>query len=352
MRPIALLALITWGLFFLALLQEHRPYRPRPTSPLLGLPGLDLAPSTGKGLWVSMVTGDTRSLPKEVKERFYLLGLGHLFTPSGVHLSSLRPVTRFLPVVFFAVVSAGALFLVGFQALARVALLKSLPRSWPKLACFLFALLSEGALKSWDSAPVSWWCSWMFMAICLFAPRGNRGPWFLLGQVILSWVFGVRFSPFAPLANFLFLPLFSLAFPVVVGLSLLPSFRVHELVAEALTNLDQLVALFARTTAFIEPLAPHFGHVSLIAAWLVVRGAARATVLASLLLVLSAPAGPRVDALPAAPTWHALAERGAVIKGKTGMKTKWSDGVSCERKLRKGAWEEICRPPRRRTAKK
>ena len=40
-------------------------------------------------LLLSYVAGDYKRVPEEIKEAHKILGLNHLFTPSGVHLSAL-----------------------------------------------------------------------------------------------------------------------------------------------------------------------------------------------------------------------------------------------------------------------
>src|SRR5690606_22891236 len=80
-------------------------------------------------LWHSMITGNTRSLSSSYKEKYKNLGLSHVFTPSGFHLSALMtPLrflipTRFTPYIFLLI--ACLIFqLPGQEPLKRMALVK------------------------------------------------------------------------------------------------------------------------------------------------------------------------------------------------------------------------------------
>ncbi len=81
-------------------------------------------------LWESMLTGRTAPVARWIKERYKRLGLNHLFTPSGFHLTAvLTPFMKFFKsskIQIFLLSTVGLLLLCvpGQSALKRMVLIK------------------------------------------------------------------------------------------------------------------------------------------------------------------------------------------------------------------------------------
>jgi len=195
------------------------------------LPGLPQNTQTaGSYLWKALVTGDDSQFPRLEKRVYYHLGLGHLFTPSGVHLSYLSPLFKLFRysgwlLVILALLGATHPDLL---ALSRVAWIKSLSKLSHLPSVFIIVLMLEGILNSWERSYLSWVCSWLFLGLSWFTPYYWRIPWFTLAQILLCWVLMQPFSTLAPVCNLLVsLPLVFL-FPAVLISSFIPSFFLHD----------------------------------------------------------------------------------------------------------------------------
>lgn len=334
--PHSPLIIVLSAVFFFGLFQESRVFRAPKASPLSSvLPGLPITQSQGAILWKALVTGDDRGFSRMDKKTYYRLGLGHLFTPSGVHLATLKPFLKCFHNLsgFYALVGLLSTFLPGLQALARVAWVKLVPGGGKILGVFMSVMLLEGALVSWKLHPISWTCSWLFLGLSWFTPPRWRLLWFVCGQMLLCWVLRQPFSLFAPLVNLLAtIPLLFL-FPLALIFALFPCFFVHALIESALTCFHENILRFDKVHEFLPALSPHAGHLVLLLAWLVLRGRYRWS-LALVLLTISSPLGTNKMTSPRLSQWEAVPSR---------LDT---DGLRCRNIWREDRWEENCRPTR------
>ena len=331
--PHSPLIIVLSATLFFGLFQGTQVFRPPRPSPLVRvLPGLPPTKSPGAILWKALVTGDDRGFSRQDKKSYYRLGLGHLFTPSGVHLATLQPLLKYLRNLsgFFALVGLLSTFLPGLQALARVAWVKLVPGGAKHLGIFMGVMLVEGALISWKLHPLSWTCSWLFLGLSWFAPPRWRLLWFILAQMLLCWVLQQPFSLLSPVANLLAtLPLMFL-FPLTLFFAVIPYFSIHAWIEKALTFFHQGVLWFDQVHRFIPALSPHAGHLLLILAWLMLRDRQR-WILALMLLSLSSPLETFKKTSPSLSQWEAVPSGHEL------------DGLRCRNKWREDRWEENCR---------
>lgn len=294
-----------------------------------------------------MVTGDASGLNARTKEVYFELGQGHLFTPSGVHLEVLAPVLKLMswerPLLILLALSAGSL--PGLLALSRVAWIKAIPEAKLHLWAFSFILLTEGMLRSWTSSPISWICSWLFLGFSRFAPKRTVILWFLLGQVVLNWVFLRPLSPLIVVANLVVgIPL-ALTFPILLGASLLPRFGLHGFILGGLGHLHELVLWLDDLHRYLPPTHPHAGHVLAGVALLILPSHRKTLGAALSILALSAPTGglsipkPEMSRWEVVPTGHLVATQNT----SKGVTSTWSDGTRCKHELENGVWRENCR---------
>lgn len=178
-------------------------------------------------LWESLLTGRSRPLSKLMKEKYQDLGLLHLFTPSGFHLSALlSPVMRILPTTKFQlllliVLGSSFFFLPGFLALKRMILIKFHQKLLGKFSGFVLALLIDMLFGSFQEGPRSFTYSFLFLGIVYSGKKGlTLIIWFYFAQMILSYFQAQDISPILILVS----PLINLLFAFILPLLLLLSF--------------------------------------------------------------------------------------------------------------------------------
>lgn len=342
MNRSACLVVLT-SICFFALFRSPKPFRaPEKVAHEKVLRGLPAPTSPGAALWRGLVVGDTRGLSRSEIRTYYQLGLGHLFTPSGVHLATLAPLWSLVrwPTPLFLLLALGALAVPGFGALARVAFVKALPRSLFGFGGFSVVLSLEGMLSSWSTAALSWTCSWLFLGLSWFAPARQRFLWFVLAQILLCWVLSKPFSLIAPLVNLaVAVPLAGL-FPLALGLSVVPSLPTHSWLVEIFGQLHGAILWVDRIHSWLPPLAPHVGHVGLLLLWILARGQRKLCAAPLLLLFLSQPLNQFAPKAPAQHKWEVALPSEVQQVGNS----VYAQGWKCQQRWRNNRWEIGCRP--------
>ena len=191
-------------------------------------------------LLLSYVSGDYKRLPKETKEAHKILGLNHLFTPSGIHLSALF--ILFLPILYLlknkyrpAHLAFGTvLFLIpmfvlptSFSAAKRISLLRLvslwktiLPWDFPFFYVFLFTFILDFLLGGFQKSPGSFVYSFLFLGILFSANQIPKMflPFALLGgQIIVSFFQQTPLTPLGFLLGFFLTAAFTPFFPIYFG---------------------------------------------------------------------------------------------------------------------------------------
>ncbi len=342
------LIILILSLCFFALFKGHS-YRPhRPSGYLASnLPGLPKPHSHSAIFWRALVTGDDKGFKREDKERFYQLGLGHLFTPSGTHLATLNPLLkhlRFLPLIYLLL---GCLltFRPELSALNRVVWLKSVSSSQKIFLIFLSLMLAEGAFISWKNQGLSWSCSFLFLGLCWFTPKAWTSLWFVCGQILICWVFQQPYSLMAPITGALMNLILILIFPIILILSFIPPFLAHALALMALEVTYEAILSIDKIHVYLPAISPHFGHLALSVAWMLVK---ERRWLALILLLLSSPAGPITKNTESTSRFEALPSPDAHIVNYRGKSVIYSDGIKCKIEFKNNNWRESCRLKTRR----
>lgn len=180
-------------------------------------------------LWESVLTGRSAQLSKWMRERYKKLGLNHLFTPSGFHISAL--LFPFMKIIkrnhhqlwLLMLLGLGVSFLPGMTALKRMVLIKIHQKILGKHLGFIGALLLDMMFGSFQEGALSFTYSFLFIGIIYSGLKGfSLIIWFFVAQMLLSLFQGNDISllllVFSPLLNFAFaaiLPLlFLLTFPL------------------------------------------------------------------------------------------------------------------------------------------
>jgi hypothetical protein len=299
-----------------------------------------------------MVTGDDHALSRSTKKTYFRLGLGHFFTPSGVHLATVAPLLKKIQHGFllYGLLAVSSIILPGLLALARVAWLKFMPGLGKTLSGFSLIMITEGILYSWQIAPLSWVCSWLFLGLTYFSPKRTMLAWYLLGQMLLVWVFHQGFSLFTLPASVLFgLPL-ALIFPLILIASLIPWTTAHGWLLNVLTSLHEMILQFDTLHTTIPAFHLHAGHLLLGATVLCVPGTHKSKIVGLILLGLASPCGEWQRGTSSVVRWEIVPAPQAKIvsthQTKGHISSRWSDGTSCRHQLVQGIWRENCRARR------
>jgi hypothetical protein len=345
MNKNALIILIS-SLCFFAWFSGAKPFRlaakPAYKSILKGIPQTN---EKGALLWRAIVVGDDKGFSRKEKQTYYQLGLGHLFTPSGVHLATLNPIWRLLPATAFIMFLLGLSmsWINGLGALARVSFAKAIPKALFNFKSFSLVMFLEGVLLSWHTHALSWTCSWLFLGLSWFAPKERRFLWFVLAQMTLCWVLLKPFSLFAPLINILVgLPLL-LLFPAALVLSPFPIEVLQSKLVVLFGQVHQFVMWVDEWHLFFPVIKPHAGHLLLFVGWILTRGKRRIQIIPILLILLSDPLNRFQTKSPSQSMWEFAPLKDARVINGVSISRDWR----CRQIWQEARWEVRCRPSKR-----
>lgn len=166
-------------------------------------------------LWESTLTGRSAPLSKIIKDKYKVLGLNHIFTPSGFHLSAvLFPFMKFLSknshqFILLSIVAILISQLSGFAALKRMILIKINQKLINTETGFILGILLDMLFGSFQENTLSFTFSFLFLGI-IYSGRNAIGLvfWFFLGQVFIAYFQNLHMSPliliFSPILNLVF----------------------------------------------------------------------------------------------------------------------------------------------------
>ncbi|MFZ4714011.1 MAG: ComEC/Rec2 family competence protein [Bacteriovoracaceae bacterium] len=191
-----------------------------------------------KALALSYVFGINKDLNKEEKDLHQKLNLKHLFSPSGLHLSSVlvwilwmrKKGWKKAKLVLWSIIMAlclSSLELTGYFPLKRTLwfqfLVLSLDFLAPKyfnkpssFALFLATMAIDFLFGSYDEASLSFTYSFLFWGIILTQNNFIKRLFFLsLGQLLVAYFAHYLVNPLSFLANAILGPIFTMLFPFI-----------------------------------------------------------------------------------------------------------------------------------------
>lgn len=197
-----------------------------------------------RSLLIAYTYGGSDGISKEMKKAHRDLGLLHLFTPSGVHLTAILVPLLFLirlvtkqkriQTILKILIFVAPLFLSGFYCLKRMGVWRVLLTLFPlgNLPSFFLTFGGDYLFGSFSLEPLSFIYSFLFFGILLSLK--NRAKILipialLLGQALVAFYLSAPFSIlgllFGMILTLIFAPLFpifflTLLFPVLGSLSL------------------------------------------------------------------------------------------------------------------------------------
>lgn len=302
-------------------------------------------------LWESILTGRSAPVSKWIKSQYKSLGLNHLFTPSGFHLSAtLLPFMKICrnstSQIWLLIITGIAIFtLPGLGALKRMVLVKLGQKLTNQKLGFICALMLDVLFGSFMNSPLGFCYSFLFLGI-IYSGRSYLFVWFFFGQCLIAYFNGNEISPlillFSPLLNLAFgmsLPLlFLLAIPlwswqVFIGIRLLGM-------------LQALVEFSARMCSIVPSLEIH--SVTLLCFVLIYFGKRR--LLISTIFFISFSLNQDFQKNPSFGPYE-FVPQGTVLRVTEKENEEvifYSDG-KCKRELVRGVWWEKCTPKKKRS---
>lgn len=178
-------------------------------------------------LWESILTGRSAPLSQQTKEIYQDLGLKHVFTPSGFHLTAvLSPFLKISSSIKFhlgLLLTLGLFlaFLPGLGALKRMVIIKGAQKVFGIPIGFIFALFLDTLFGTFQDAPLSFAYSFLFLGIIYSGLSGlGLAFWFFTGQIIISHFQATLISPLLILWSPVLNLVFALAMPFLFVLAL------------------------------------------------------------------------------------------------------------------------------------
>jgi hypothetical protein len=302
-------------------------------------------------LWESIMTGRVAPISKITKERYRILGLNHIFTPSGFHLSAvLNPVMKFIknPRLQFAILLMtllGIYCLPGMSALKRMVTIKAAQKMMGLHLGFVTALILDIFVGTFSQNTLSFTYSFLFLSIIYSGLDGLALiVWFFLAQSLIAYFQETHICllllVLSPLLNLIFgliMPaLFFLAFPLWdwqlrLGLSLLRCFQAVVDYCASLSAGGPNLEINCLTLVLGSCLLFSHKRIFIIGVLFFCN---------SLNLDYSRPPGfPSKEFFP-------NDNKIGIITKEGELRVKFSNGT-CRLKLVRGFWWEICSPQRR-----
>lgn len=307
-------------------------------------------------LWESMLTGRVAPVSKWMKERYKLLGLNHLFTPSGFHLSAvLYPLMKFiknLKIQLTLLIILGLLlFMVpGQGALKRMILIKSHQKILGLHVGFIAALVLDSLFGTFQTSALSFTYSFLFLGIIYSGARGvGLIFWFFIAQMILAYFQGNQISPllliFSPILNFFF----GLSMPVLFLLAIPLWSWQAEIGLMIIRSLQALVDISASFIEHSPVWEIHFMTLVLIVLFVTQKWRMCGTIL----LIFSSSLNWDQQKIPGFGQYE-FKPQGILVKtvSREDKDLVYFVDGKCERKLVRGIWYEKCSPKRGSTRRK
>lgn len=311
------------------------------------------------------VTGVKRGLKKITKSAHERLHLVHLFTPSGLHFSTLfllfwplfiawkKTKKTYWPMPLFILTLAPQL-LVGYWAIKRVALLKFAflflklkKKHLSPLSVFLMVFAFDFFFGTYEESPLSFSLSFLFLGL-IFSALGEGKLVFvlqlLLGQLFASFFFGQPFYFVGLILGVFVTGVFTFIYPLIFfGFTSAPWLKTSwlepllDFYLQLILILNEIVLIFSQGL-FIE-----FSTIAVVMGYLLTKRK-----LLFILVFLNASAVTNLPVSHQSPPWYyqRLQQQtpSEVSRVKKGYRLEMADNNVCLVKLYGvGSWHQYCR---------
>lgn len=306
-------------------------------------------------LWESMITGRSAPLSRLLKEKYKLLGLNHLFTPSGFHLSAvlfpfLKMIKTKYHLIVLLILGAGLFFMPGLTALKRMLTIKTHQEVFGMHTGFCLALVADMLFGSFQQGALSFTYSFLFIGIIYSGLKGfSLIIWFFIAQIILAYSQNADISPLILLAS----PVLNLCFGILMPLLFVLAFPLWNWQLftgiQLIKGLQYLVSFFSHLSLQLPLIEIHF-MIVLTVGFLVFRKYQLALIS---FILISGSLNLDRESIPSMPSKE-FVPRGEVVETfyrEKDVVVYFRDG-KCRMKLVQGFWFENCSPVRRSSRRK
>lgn len=307
-------------------------------------------------LWESILTGRSAPLSKMTKEKYAELGLNHIFTPSGFHLSAvLSPFMKMIhhkpsQLLLLIILGAFMCFLPGLLALKRMILIKGCQKATNLHVGFVVAMLADLFFGTFQNNSLSFTYSFLFLGIIYSGVRSiGLLVWFFIGQTIIAYFNGQDIS----LLLLIFSPVLNLAFGIAMPILFLCSWPLNptqlNIGLTILENLQMLVDYFSKMILNFPTLEVSVLTIIGMTLFLFKKW----NLIIPVLIFYSHDMNIDLQKRPSYST-HDFKVQGHMIYSREingEIRRKFSDG-NCRAKLVRGFWWETCSPRYKRSRKK
>ena len=302
-------------------------------------------------LWESILTGRSAPLSRIMKEHYKTLGLNHIFTPSGFHLSAvLFPFMKLLKgnqtqLLALALIGVLLTFLPGLGALKRMVLVKGSQKLLGLKTGFIAALILDILFGTFQNSTLSFTYSFLFLGIIYGGAEGLLLViWFFFGQMLIAYFQGNDISPLL----LLFSPVLNIVFASVMPILFLLSFPLWEWQVHTGLFLLKKIQLLVDLCANISLNSPtiEINIVTLAIAFLPLKRNWKLSLAG--IFIFTSSLNPDLGRSPGAARMEYV-PHGSIVKrvySEKNVTVYFKDG-RCRMKLVRGFWYENCSPRRR-----
>ena len=301
-------------------------------------------------LWESMLTGRSAPVSRWIKDQYKSLGLNHLFTPSGFHLSAvLLPFMKFITrtkwqLIFLILIGIGIFSLSGQGALKRMVLIKFNQKILGQKTGFALALLLDILFGSFTDSPTSFCYSFLFLGI-IYSGSSLLFLWFFFAQGLIAYFSGELISPLIIFLS----PILNLAFAMAMPLLFVLAYPLAQwqlfLGIKILSFLQKMVEWSAQLSLIVPSWEFNFG---ILLCFLLFYSRKRKAFAAAVLMVSFTLNSDSKNILRFGN--YDFVPQGKIKKiilNEFGETVYWTDG-KCDRELIRGVWWEKCSPSKKK----
>jgi len=306
-------------------------------------------------LWESMITGRSAPLSRLLKEKYKSLGLNHLFTPSGFHLSAvLFPFLKLIKskyhLIVLIILGSGLLFVPGLTALKRMLTIKAHQQVFGMHVGFCLALMVDMLFGSFQEGALSFTYSFLFIGIIYSGLQGlSLIIWFFLAQIILAYFQNADISPLILLASPILNLCFGLVMPVLFLLAIpLWDWQLFSGI-QIIKVLQFLVSFFSNLSIQLPLMEIHF-MVLVCMGFLVFRKYQWTLIT---FIIISSSLNLDRESIPSMASKE-FAPQGEIVETfyrEEDVLVYFKDG-KCKMRLVQGFWFENCSPVKRSSRRK
>lgn len=299
------------------------------------------------GVLLGMTTGHKKGVSRKTKEIMRSFGLLHLFTPSGLHLSSILlcflilsknlKKSRGLKIIMMALYLFSQ-SISGFDSIKRILLWRSIPANHQYLSYLFAAVLDLLIFYEWRS-PLSFSFSFLFLGTILIFQRSAKIKLLaalLLNQWMIATFFGESFEPFSVLLGFGITAIMTFLFPIFFLQTTIAPFFILKEIGVIIELIITLLKDLAPFTSFIS-IPPSL--LSFVIANAILRKQKKLFIIVLFCLLPNS----MVEERKPTQVWKSLDANLYDIKRRSWGYLGWKSSYEkCRVKLKAGRWKQSC----------